>query len=229
MTDSVALAIRSGAPTRPDHQDRSGPRRRDERRRPATGSRRGRKPARNRFGPPTEPIPCRILGCHGEVTDEGQPEAAVAGSTRSTTAGRRSRRDRSARRAGRCAPGPARGRGGRAAGCGAPEYTYVTNSEDRTYLRDPALLAADRRARAGEAIGLDPTDDAAQTGFWLEGYDADATPVGRPPAGPALGRARPCSSACRTCPSWPRGQISLDLLRDLFRPVSASAPGAGRR
>ena len=31
------------------------------------------------------------------------------------------------------------------AGCGSPEYTYVTNSTDRTYLKVPAIVAADRR------------------------------------------------------------------------------------
>ncbi len=86
------------------------------------------------------------------------------------------------------------------AGCGAPEYTYVTNSADRTYLRIPhSWQPIDERA-LDEAIGLDPTDTEQQNGFWLQGYDADTTPsadhlLGQHSAGPGRvhrgpGRAR---------------------------------------
>ena len=108
------------------------------------------------------------------------------------------------------------------AGCGAPEYTYVTNSTDRTYLRIPnSWQPIDERA-LDEAIGLDPADEATQNGFWLEGYDADATPspdhlFGQQSAAPAV------FVGVRAVPETARGQISLDLLRDLFRPVSAAA------
>jgi hypothetical protein len=107
-------------------------------------------------------------------------------------------------------------------GCGAPEYTYVTNSTDRTYLRIPnSWRPIDERA-LDEAIGLDATSEAAQDGFWLEGYDADATPspdhlFGQHSAAPAV------FIGVRAVPETARGQISLDLLRDLFRPVSAAA------
>ena len=110
------------------------------------------------------------------------------------------------------------------AGCGAPEYTYVTNSADHTYLRIPySWHPIDERA-LGEAIGLDPTDEKQQAGFWLEGYDADATPsadhlLGQHSAAPAV------FIGVRDVPESARGQISLDLLRDLFRPVSATARG----
>jgi hypothetical protein len=108
------------------------------------------------------------------------------------------------------------------AGCGAPEYTYVTNSTDRTYLRIPhSWQPIDERA-LDEAIGLDPTDTEQLNGFWLQGYDADTTPsadhlLGQHSAAPAV------FIGVRDVPELARGQISLDLLRDLFRPVSASA------
>ncbi|HWM56410.1 MAG TPA: hypothetical protein VNO83_01140 [Pseudonocardia sp.] len=108
------------------------------------------------------------------------------------------------------------------AGCGAPEYTYVTNSADRTYLRIPhSWQPIDERA-LGEAIGLDPTEDGEQSGFWLEGYDADAAPS----PDHLLGQHSPAPAVfigVRDVPELARGQISLDLLRDLFRPVSAAA------
>jgi hypothetical protein len=108
------------------------------------------------------------------------------------------------------------------AGCGAPEYTYVTNSEERTYLRIPhSWRPIDERA-LDEAIGLDPTDEQQQSEFWLEGYDADATPS----ADHLLGQHAPAPAVfvgVRDVPETARGQISLDLLRDLFRPVSDTA------
>ena len=114
------------------------------------------------------------------------------------------------------------------AGCGAPEYTYVTNSEDRTYLRIPHSWQPDRRAGARRGHRARPDRRRQQQdGFWLEGYDADATPsadhlLGQHSAAPAV------FIGVRDVPEPARGQISLDLLRDLFRPVSA-APGRRRR
>jgi hypothetical protein len=107
-------------------------------------------------------------------------------------------------------------------GCGAPEYTYVTNSDDRTYLRIPHSWQPIDEKALDEAIGLDPTDEEQQEGFWLAGYDADATPsadhlLGQHSAAPAV------FIGVRDVPAVARGQISLDLLRDLFRPVSATA------
>jgi hypothetical protein len=107
-------------------------------------------------------------------------------------------------------------------GCGAPEYTYVTNSTDRTYLRIPNSWQPIDEKALDEAIGLDPTSKDSQDGFWLEGYDADTTPspdhlFGQHAAAPAV------FIGVRAVPETARGQISLDLLRDLFRPVSATA------
>ena len=62
------------------------------------------------------------------------------------------------------------------AGCGAPEYTYVTNSADRTYVKLPASWRPIDKRALDDAIGLDPTLSDEERGLWLEGYDADATP-----------------------------------------------------
>ena len=109
------------------------------------------------------------------------------------------------------------------AGCGAPEYTYVTNSEDRTYLRIPSTWQALDDKSLLEGMGVDSTDDPEQIGFWLEGYDADAAApsvahlFGQNSAAPAV------FVGVQDVPLTLRGQISLDLMRDLWRPVSASA------
>jgi hypothetical protein len=108
------------------------------------------------------------------------------------------------------------------AGCGAPEYTYVTNSEDRTYLRVPSSWRPIDGRALQTAIGIDPSVDAEEAGFWLEGYDADATPsadhlLGQHAEAPAL------FVGVQEIPAGARGQISLDLMRDIFWPVSETA------
>ncbi len=108
------------------------------------------------------------------------------------------------------------------AGCGtAPEFTYVTNSSDRTYLKVPrSWQPIDSKALEG-AFGLDPAFSAADQGFWIAGYDADATPS----AGHLLGidAAVPAVLvAVKDNPASTQGQFSLDKMRDLFFPVSAA-------
>jgi hypothetical protein len=107
------------------------------------------------------------------------------------------------------------------AACGAPEYSYVTNSADHTYLRVPASWAPLDGEELGLVFGIDPTLEENQ-GLWLAGYDADARPstahlVGPHAAAPAV------VVGVRDVPPPARGQISLDVLRDLFRPVSPAA------
>ncbi|MEJ3655690.1 hypothetical protein WEH80_22225 [Actinomycetes bacterium KLBMP 9759] len=106
--------------------------------------------------------------------------------------------------------------------CGAPEYTYVTNSDDRTYLRVPSSWQPiDERALA-EAVGLDPAVENEDRGLWLEAYDADAAPspdhlFGQHAAAPAV------LVSVQDVPPARRGQLSLDALRDAFFPVSPTA------
>jgi hypothetical protein len=108
------------------------------------------------------------------------------------------------------------------AGCGAPEFTYVTNSDDRTYLRVPSSWKPLDTKSILEGIGVDAGDDPERAGFWLEGYDAAAAPdvahlLGTHSEAPAV------FVGVRTVPPALQGQISLDVMRDLWRPVS---PGA---
>jgi len=107
-------------------------------------------------------------------------------------------------------------------GCGAaPEFTYVTNSADSTYVKVPrAWLPIDTKSLEG-AFGLDPAFSAADQGFWIAGYDADAAPspahlLGIDAAVPAV------LVAVKDNPASTQGQFSLDKMRDLFFPVSTA-------
>lgn len=105
------------------------------------------------------------------------------------------------------------------AACGGPAYTYVTNSEDRTYLRVPNSWHPIDPAELGAAIGLDPTVDANQQGFWLAGYDAAPSPSTEHLLGSNSEEPAAFIGVHDVAPSL-RGQISLDVMRDFFRPVS---------
>jgi hypothetical protein len=111
------------------------------------------------------------------------------------------------------------------AGCGAPEYTYVTNSTDRTYLKVPASWRPIDDKAMNDAIGFDPTLTEEERGLWFEAYDADVEPSPMHLFGPSA--AAPAAFVgVQQIPESARGQFSLDRLRDLFYPVSASAQEA---
>jgi len=111
------------------------------------------------------------------------------------------------------------------AGCGAPEYTYVTNSTDRTYLKVPASWRPIDDKAMNEAIGFDPTLTEEERGLWFEAYDADTEPSPMHLFGPSA--AAPAAFVgVQQIPESSRGQFSLDRLRDLFYPVSPSAQEA---
>ena len=59
------------------------------------------------------------------------------------------------------------------AGCGSPDYTYVTNSTDRTYLKVPTTWRQIDGKAMDDAIGFDPTLTEEERGLWFEAYDAD--------------------------------------------------------
>jgi len=110
-------------------------------------------------------------------------------------------------------------------GCGAPEYTYVTNSTDRTYLKVPTTWRPIDEKAMDDAIGFDPTLSEEERGLWFEGYDADVAPSPVHLFGPSA--AVPAAFVgVQQVPEAARGQFSLDRLRDLFYPVSPSAQEA---
>ena len=104
------------------------------------------------------------------------------------------------------------------AGCAAPEYTYVTNSTDRTYLKIPATWRPIDPKAIDAALGLDTTVKDSERGLWLQGYDADAEAPKRWSAS-----APATLIGVQDVPMSARGSYSLDKLRDLFYPVSPSS------
>ena len=113
------------------------------------------------------------------------------------------------------------------AGCGSPQYTYVANSTDRTYVKLPTTWRQIDKKSLDDAIGLDPTMTDTQRGLWLEGYDADPAPSPLHLFGPSSPSPAAFVSV-QQIPESARGQFSLDKLRDLFYPVSQSARDAAQ-
>ena len=108
------------------------------------------------------------------------------------------------------------------AGCGSPDYTYVTNSTDRTYLKVPTTWRQIDGKAMDDAIGFDSTLTEEERGLWFEGYDADDAPSPLHLFGPSAS-APAAFVSVQQIPESVRGQFSLDKLRDLFYPVSPSA------
>lgn len=106
--------------------------------------------------------------------------------------------------------------------CGAPEYTYVTNSKDRTYLRVPVSWQEIDQRALDAALGIDPTVSSEEQGVWMRGFDADPAPSPSHLFGPNA--AAPAAFVTvQQIPEPMRGEISFDRLRDLFYPASPSS------
>jgi hypothetical protein len=112
-------------------------------------------------------------------------------------------------------------------GCGAPQYNYVANSADRTYVKLPTSWHSIDKKQLDDAIGLDPTMSDDERGLWLQGYDADPAPSPVHLFGPSS-PAPAAFVSVQQIPESARGQFSLDKLRDLFYPVSPSAREAAQ-
>lgn len=107
-------------------------------------------------------------------------------------------------------------------GCGGPEYRYVANSDDRTYVRLPHTWREIDRNLLGAALRLDPAVSEEDAGIWLRAYDADPQPspihlFGVSAQSPAA------FISVQQVPENVRGQMSLDTLRDFFFPVTQRA------
>jgi hypothetical protein len=109
---------------------------------------------------------------------------------------------------------------GVAAACGAPQYTYVKNTTDRTYFKVPASwrVIDERALKQTMTEGSQSSEDGA----WTVAYDAAEVPspahlVDSHTSQPIV------YASVQPVPLTARGQISLDSLRDLLLPVT---PGA---
>lgn len=112
------------------------------------------------------------------------------------------------------------------AACGAPQYTYVKNSGERTYFKVPRLWHRVDQAALDEALSPDdPNSQAAaarQQLIWSIAYDADAAPA---PVHLFAGDGdQPFVYATvRQLTQAQRDQMSFDNLRNAILPVTDGA------
>jgi hypothetical protein len=114
---------------------------------------------------------------------------------------------------------------GAASGCAPPNHTYVANRANRTYFKVPASWhEIDQKALKPTPTGASPTPGSDSE--WISAYDAAIAPsaahlVANDTPDPIVYvSVQPLSSEAG-------GQVSLDNLRDLVLPVTATARSAG--
>jgi hypothetical protein len=111
-------------------------------------------------------------------------------------------------------------------GCGAPQYTYVKNSGERTYFKVPRQWHRVDQAALDEAVSPDDPDSQAavarQQLVWSIAYDADAAPA---PIHLFSGDGdRPFVYATvRRLTQTQQAQMSFDGLRNAILPVTDAA------
>ncbi|MFC4907771.1 hypothetical protein [Actinomadura gamaensis] len=112
-------------------------------------------------------------------------------------------------------------------GCGSPRYTYVKNSGERTYFKVPAGWNRIGQHDLDQLLSGDDPDSAAARArpqvSWSVAYDAtrpaDATHL----FGLDGGEQPFVYAQIRRVSDETRDQISLNLLRDAFLPVTAQS------
>jgi hypothetical protein len=112
-------------------------------------------------------------------------------------------------------------------GCAAPEYTYVKNSEQKTYFKVPHEW---HQAATGDLddilSGTNPDSAnaaARQRMWWSVAYDADAAPTAAHLLTGQVTEAPIVYARVAQLTENQRDAISLDTLRDMFLPVTADA------
>lgn len=110
-----------------------------------------------------------------------------------------------------------------ATACGAPAYTYVKNSNDMTYFKVPSGWHPVDQDKLKDALVSSPTDSASaqieKKLIWSVAYDADPSP--QPEHLSMLGGDKPIVlGMVRQLTESQRSSVSLDMLRDLFHPVT---------
>lgn len=114
-----------------------------------------------------------------------------------------------------------------AAGCGAPAYEYVKNSEHKVYFRVPASWQEIDPAMLDKVFFTNPADSARgrleRAATWLKAYDADKNPDIRHLYGAEATHEPVVLAKVVEVPEQARGTLSLDGLRDAFLPVTPAA------
>lgn len=112
------------------------------------------------------------------------------------------------------------------AGCGASEYTYVKNSEAKTYFKVPAeWRRIDQAALEAALVDADPDSATAELNrrlTWSVAFDAEDPPDPYHLYG--MGGDQPFVYALvRRLTDEQHGMISLNVMRDVFLPVTEEA------
>jgi len=111
--------------------------------------------------------------------------------------------------------------------CGTPEFTYVKNSERKTYFKVPHHWhETGTEALDDRLSGVNP-DSAAkqlrQQSWWSVAYDASADPASEHLiTGRATDQPIVYARVAQLSPAQ-QNMVSLDLLRDVFLPVTDAA------
>jgi hypothetical protein len=112
-------------------------------------------------------------------------------------------------------------------GCAAPEYTYVENSDQKTYFKVPHEW---HQAATGDLddilSGTNPDSAnaaARQRMWWSVAYDADADPTAAHLLTSRVTEQPIVYARVARLTESQRNAISLDTLRDMFLPVTADA------
>jgi hypothetical protein len=113
---------------------------------------------------------------------------------------------------------------GAVSGCSAPDHTYIANRANKTYFKVPASWhEIDEKDLKQTASGASPTPGGDSE--WVVAYDAAKEPsvahlvASDTPEPIVYVSVRPVSTEAA-------GQVSLDNLRDLVLPVTATARAA---
>jgi hypothetical protein len=105
--------------------------------------------------------------------------------------------------------------------CGAPQYTYVKSTANRTYFKVPASWR-EIDDKALKPIMTGDSQAAGSDGVWAVAYDAAEDPS--PAHLVSSDTSQPIVYASvQPVPQEARGQVSLDSLRDLVLPVTPAA------
>jgi hypothetical protein len=110
---------------------------------------------------------------------------------------------------------------GVASGCSAPDHTYIANSANKTYFKVPASWhEIDEKILKQTMTGASPSPGS--DGEWIVAYDAAEAPSVAHLV--AIDTPEPnVFVSVRPVPTEAGGQVSLDDLRDLVLPVTATA------
>lgn len=113
---------------------------------------------------------------------------------------------------------------GMLAGCGTPEWTYVTNGEHKVYFKVPRSWQQVDQAGVNRVVGIDPDapDAASQVRVWTVAFDAAAEPSADHLVARSLDEPLAFSQVLRIAED-DRDAVDGELMHNVFLPVTERA------